>query len=72
MTSWLWIAAGLAVCGCLLLALKLWGAQIIAGVIRIAAEAAWETLANDRKSPEEEARDRADYRASIRRKGKDA
>jgi hypothetical protein len=42
--TWIWIAAGLVAGGVLLLAMKLWGAQIIAGVVAIAASEAWKAF----------------------------
>lgn len=37
--TWVWLVAALAAIGCLLLAMKLWGAQIIAGLVRMAFKA---------------------------------
>jgi hypothetical protein len=63
-----WLIAGLAVAffAAAVVALRLWGAQIAAGLVRIAAQAALDTLEADRMSEAEEAA----WRDCQRRGGK--
>lgn len=52
MTSWLWLAVLVIGGGVLLLAMKLWGAQILAGLMSIAASKIWEAFKADAKGLE--------------------
>ena len=52
MSSWFWIAAAVIGGGVLLLAMRLWGAEIIAGLARIAASEIWKAIAANAKGLE--------------------
>ena len=66
MTGWLIFGLSVAFGLAAIVALRLWGARIVAGLARIAAEAAWDALATDRMDPETEAK----WRDCQRRGGK--
>lgn len=71
MSAWFWGAALLMVGGVLLLAMKLWGAQIIAGLARIAASKIWAAFKANAKGLETPEQLRKRAREGRERGGKD-
>lgn len=52
MSAWFWIAAAVIGGGVFLLAMRLWGAQIVAGLVKIAASEIWKAIAANAKGLE--------------------
>ena len=52
MSAWFWIAAAVIGGGVFLLAMRLWGAQIVAGLVKIAASEIWKAFAANAKGLE--------------------
>lgn len=71
MNTWLWIAVLLFGVGVPLMALRLWGSQIIAGLVTLAAAKAWEAFKANANGVETPAERQKHAREGTERGGKD-
>jgi len=63
-----WLIAGLVAAFCLasLAAFRLWGPQIISGLAKLAAQAAWDALKADQLTPEQYEQMHRCHRAGLK------